>query len=315
MGDGQVGQAYGTPRAEWEGPGTTQGVANRFTEMGGLREVVYTPRSELRAPLAFFRRIARDVWGSRELARSLLIRNVKGQYRQTALGYLWAVLPPLATTLTFVFLHAQRILASGETTVPYPVYVLVGSLLWQVFVDAVNNPLRLVQASTSMMASVNFPREAILFAGLGEVLFYFFIRILLLVPVFALWGTAPSWSILYFPIGLLAIMALGWGIGLLLVPVGILYKDVEMGLGILVTLWFFITPVVYTPPASGTVSLLVRFNPMSPLLNGTRDLLTGGAMASLGELLFLSLLSVAFLLLGWIVFRLAIPHIVKILNA
>lgn len=284
-------------------------------ERVGPREVVYRPGSELRAPVAFLRRIARDVWGSRELTRSLLVRNIKGQYRQTALGYLWAFIPPVATTLTFVFLHSQRILASGDTEIPYPVYVFAGTLLWQVFVDAMNNPLRLVQASTSMMASVNFPREAILFAGLGEVLFYFGIRMMLVVPVFALWGVAPTWSILLFPVGVLAIMALGWGIGLLLVPAGILYKDVEMGLGILATLWFFATPVVYTPPASGPLWILVRFNPVGALLNGTRQLLTGGPLTSPGELLGLSFLSVGFLLLGWIVFRLAIPYLVKILNA
>lgn len=284
-------------------------------ETFGPREVVYRPGSELRAPAAFLKRIARDVWGSRELTRSLLVRNIKGQYRQTALGYLWAFIPPVATTLTFVFLHSQRILASGDIQIPYPVYVFVGTLLWQVFVDAMNNPLRLVQASTSMMASVNFPREAILFAGLGEVLFYFGIRMMLVVPVFALWGVTPAWSILLFPMGVLAIMALGWGIGLLLVPAGILYKDVEMGLGILATLWFFATPVVYTPPASGPLSVLVRFNPVGALLNGTRELLTGGQLTSPGELVCLSLLSVGFLLAGWIVFRLAIPYLVKILNA
>ncbi len=281
----------------------------------GLREVVYRPESELRSPLAFLKRIGDDMRGSLELTRSLLVRNIKGQYRQAALGYLWAFIPPLATTLTFVFLQSQNIIASGKTDIPYPVYVLVGTLLWQSFVDALNSPLRLVQASTSMMASVNFPREAILFAGLGEVLFYFAIRIVPVLFILPFLGGALSWSIVLFPLGALSIIAFGWGIGLLLVPVGLLYKDVEMGMGILVTLWFFATPVVYTPPASGAMSILARINPVSPLLAGTRDLLVGGVVSFPVHFVFLSLVAVGFLLTGWVAFRLAIPHLVKILNA
>ncbi len=281
----------------------------------GLREVVYRPESELRSPLAFLKRIVDDIRGSFELTRSLLVRNIKGQYRQAALGYLWAFIPPLATTVTFVFLQSQNIIASGKTDIPYPVYVLVGTLLWQSFVDALNSPLRLVQASTSMMASVNFPREAILFAGLGEVLFYFAIRIVPVLFILPFWGGSLSWSILLFPLGALSIIAFGWGIGLLLVPVGLLYKDVEMGMGILVTLWFFATPVVYTPPVSGAMSLLARINPVSPLLAGTRDLLVGGVVSFPVHLVLLSLVALGFLLTGWVAFRLAIPHLVKILNA
>ena len=281
----------------------------------GLREVVYRPESELRSPLTFLKRIVDDIRGSFELTRSLLVRNIKGQYRQAALGYLWAFIPPLATTVTFVFLQSQNIIASGKTDIPYPVYVLVGTLLWQSFVDALNSPLRLVQASTSMMASVNFPREAILFAGLGEVLFYFAIRIVPVLFILPFWGGSLSWSILLFPLGALSIIAFGWGIGLLLVPVGLLYKDVEMGMGILVTLWFFATPVVYTPPVSGAMSLLARINPVSPLLACTRDLLVGGVVSLPVHFVLLSLVALGFLLTGWVAFRLAIPHLVKILNA
>lgn len=278
-------------------------------------EVVYTPEPELLRPRVFLTGLIRDIVGSWELSRSLLIRNIKGQYRQTALGYLWAFIPPISTTLTFVFLQSQNILSSGKTEIPYPVYVLVGTLLWHVFVDAINSPLRLVNSSTSMIACVNFPREAILFAGLGEVIFYFSIRMVLLLFVFLFFGVQLSWTILLFPLGVLSIMALGWAIGLLTVPVGLLYKDVEMGMGILTTIWFFATPVVYTEPTSGAMSVLVRLNPVTPLLTTTRNFLVGGESTSLLSFICVSAFALAFLLLGWIVFRLAIPYLVKVLHA
>jgi len=278
-------------------------------------EIVYTTDSELRRPREFLSRLVKDISGSWELTRSLLVRNIKGQYRQTALGYLWAFIPPVATTLTFVFLQSQNIISSGQTDIPYPVYVLVGTLLWQVFVDAMNSPLRLMHASTSMMACVNFPREAILFAGLGEVIFYFAIRVSLLLFVFVFFDVKLSLYIIFFPLGVLSIMALGWGIGLLAVPVGLLYKDVEMGMGVLTTIWFFATPVVYTSPVSGPISILVRINPVTSLLTTTRQLLVGGELTSFVSFLCISIFSLCFLLFGWIIFRLAIPYLVKVINA
>ena len=89
-----------------------------------------------------------DLRASRELAWRLLVRNISAQYRQTLLGYVWAFLPPIVTTLVWVFLNAQKIFDVGETGVPYPVYVLTGTILWQVFVDAMNSPLRQVDGES-----------------------------------------------------------------------------------------------------------------------------------------------------------------------
>ncbi|MEK7448135.1 MAG: ABC transporter permease, partial [Planctomycetota bacterium] len=96
--------------------------------------VVYTPESPILHPWKLMTGMLRDVGKSWPLARRLIIRDLTAQYRQTIFGYLWAIIPPLATALIFIFLNSAKILAVPQTEVPYPVYVMTGTIFWQLFV-------------------------------------------------------------------------------------------------------------------------------------------------------------------------------------
>lgn len=282
-----------------------------------LLEMTYTPESALRHPGQLWRRMVHDLVASRELAWRLFVRNLSAQYRQSVLGYLWAFLPPIVTTLTFVFLNSQQImnLSTGDSELPYPAYVMLGTLLWQGFVDALNSPLKLVVTSKSMLAKINFPREALILAGIGEVVFNFSIRLVLLIVVFAWFRIPLPLTALLAPIGVLAIIALGLMFGILLAPLGVLYQDVQQGISILVSLWFFLTPVVYEPPTTWPASLLARLNPVSPLLITTRDMLTTGTLTDIQGFLVVSGAVLMLLVVGWVLYRLAMPHLIERMGA
>lgn len=280
-----------------------------------LPEVVYTPDSQLRRPRELVCSMVSDLLASRELAWRLFVRNISARYRRSLLGYLWAFLPPIVTTLTWVFLNSQKILSVGETDIPYPAYVMVGTLLWQGFVDALNSPIKIITSSKSMLAKVNFPREALILAGLGEVLFNFTIRLALLLTVFVWFHIAVSPTIFLAPVGILALMALGLMFGILLTPLGVLYQDIGQGLTIITTLWFFVTPVVYPPPTRWPASLLAQFNPVSPLLLTTRELLTTGAVSQPGRFFLITSMTFVLILMGWVLYRLAMPHLIERIGA
>jgi lipopolysaccharide transport system permease protein len=282
-----------------------------------LPEVIYTPESALRHPRQLFDTMLHDLFASRELAWRLLIRNLSAQYRQSVLGYLWALVPPIVTTLTFVFLNSQKIinLSSEGNSIPYPVYVMVGTLLWQGFVDALNSPIKLLAQSKSMLAKVNFPREALILAGLGEVIFNFAIRLALLIVVFLWFGVSLPSTAWLAPFGVLSVLTLGLMIGLLLSPLGMLYQDVERSIAVFVSLWFFLTPVVYTPPTRWPASLLATLNPISPLLVTTRAMLTTGLLTQTRGFLIISGATLGLLLFGWLLYRLAMPHLIERMSA
>jgi lipopolysaccharide transport system permease protein len=275
-----------------------------------LAEVVYTSRSQLRNPSQLLHSMFLDLIASRELAWRLFVRNFSAQYRQTFLGYLWAFLPPIISTLTFTFLNSQKIFQVGETAVPYPVYVMIGLLLWQLFVDALNSPIRLVTASKSMLTKINFPREALILTAVYEVLFNFCIRLVLLIVVFLCYQMSVSWTFLLIPLGIVLLLAFGLMIGIALTPLSILYQDIERALGLATYLWFFLTPVIYPPPTSGLAVSLIRLNPVSPLLNTTRDWLTNGRCFIPADFLIIGCFTLFALFLGWIIYRLAMPHLV-----
>jgi len=282
-----------------------------------LSEAVYTPGSALRRPRQLFRSMWHDLRASRELAWRLLVRDLSAHYRQSMLGYVWAFLPPIATTLTFVFLNSQKIvgLSVGGSRVPYPVYVMVGTILWQGFVDALNSPIKLLTSSKAMLAKISFPREALILAGMGEVLFNFTIRLILL-PIVFLWFRSPvPLTALLAPFGALSLLALGFVIGMLLAPLGMLYNDIERSIAIFVSLWFFLTPVVYDPPTAWPASLLATLNPVSSLLVTAREMLTTGSLTRLNEFLIVSSANLVLLLVGWLLYRLAIPHLIERMSA
>lgn len=271
---------------------------------------LYTSESPLRNPRTLLVVMFRDLWASRELAWRLFVRDTSAQYRQSILGYVWAFIPPLVGSLPFVFLNSQGVVNIRNTAIPYAAYALIGTIIWQVFADALNSPLKTVVAAKSMLTRINFPREAILLSGLGQVIFSFLIRLVLLVAVFLWFKITPPPTILLFPLGVLALIVVGFTVGVLLTPIGVLYTDVPQMIPVMTMFLMFLTPVLYPPPESGVAAILAKWNPLSPLVTVTRNWLTTGAMTDIGSFVVISAAACALLFAGWVIYRLSLPHII-----
>lgn len=277
-----------------------------------LRETVYTPQSPIRQPGKLVAAMFRDLYAARELSWRLFIRDFSSQYRQTALGYFWAVAPPIVTTLPWLFLSSQKILNAGETPIPYPAFVLAGTTLWSAFTDSILLPLGALHAGRPMLAKINFPREALVLGKLGQLSLNLTIRIAVMLAIFAVLGVpflGPG--LLLAPLGLVAIVVAGLCLGLLVAPLGMLYTDVGRGLGFLFGFWMILTPVVYMPPQGGFAGELARWNPASPLITTVRDWFTGQVPAQLNGFLLVVACSVVLLFAGWVLVRLTLPMIVE----
>lgn len=279
--------------------------------MSEQKTTIYTPESALRRPGRLFREMFIDLLASRELAWRLFVRDISARYRQSVLGYIWVFLPPIATTLTFVLLNRSGILATGETSIPYPVYVMTGTLLWQVFADSISSPIKTVTASKAMLTKINLPKEAILLSGVLEVLFNSAIRLALLFALFGYYRIVPPPASLFVVAGIMAILCLGFAIGVLLTPIGLLYNDVGRALATVLSFWMLFTPVVYTPPSTGTLSVLTKLNPVSPLIVASRDWLAVGATSQFWPAFWVFLLALFLLFAGWILYRVAMPFLIE----
>ncbi len=277
-------------------------------------EVLYTPDSELRHPLLMLRSMFADLIKARELAWRLFVRDFSGQFRESILGYLWLLLPPLISMGVWVFLHSAKVFDFGDSDLPYPVFVLTGLVLWEAFVSAMVTPLTVVVGSASMLAKINFPREALLMSAFVQAAFQTMVRLVLLAGVLCYHGVSPGFGLLLVPLGLLSLMLLGFVVGILLLPMAMLYGDVGRAIQVITPIWFFLTPAVYPPPTAWPASLLIWVNPVSPLLITSRQWLSGSEVTHIGAFLVITGGTIACLMAGWVSYRIAMPHIIARLS-
>ncbi|MFM8327929.1 MAG: ABC transporter permease, partial [Pirellulaceae bacterium] len=133
----------------------------------------------------------------------------------------------------------------------YAAFAMIGTMLWQTFVESIQNPLQALISAKPMLSKINFPRESILISGMYMVLTNTAIRLLLIFGILAIWGISPGWSVLLLPLFLFGLMICGFALGMALVPVGGLYADVAKSIPILAQFWMLLTPVLYPARTTG----------------------------------------------------------------
>jgi lipopolysaccharide transport system permease protein len=267
--------------------------------------VQYSGTPDLREPRRFLRDAAADLRRSVPIAARLLRSRLRLRYRRSWLGYLWILLPAASAAFISLIASSARLFNVAHTSIPYPLFVLIGVTCWQLFADAVLMPSTLLGSSQRTLTQTAVPHEALLLSGFFEILLSTALRILLLsVPLLLTLGVAPGASLLLLPPGLLGLACLGVGAGLLLAPIGLLYDDVNKALMLVLGAWFFVTPVIY--PAIR--NKLFWLNPVAPLLDASRAALTGGDASAL-IVIGLAIAAGLIALIAWLGYRVARPHL------
>ena len=256
-----------------------------------------------------------DLWAGRELAWRLAVRDISAQYRQSALGVLWALIIPLANTAVWLFLTGTKVVQVAATPIPYPVFVFTGTLLWSILIDALNAPLMQVSANKALLAKINFPREALILSGVYQTLFNGAIKLGILLLVLPFMGVHPGWGGLLIPVGLLGLVSMGTALGLAITPLGVLYGDIGRGIPLITQFLMFLSPVVFPLATTGWTGQVMRLNPLTPLILNARAWFTGQPTELMGEWTLAVGGSAVLLLLVWMVYRLAMPILIERMSA
>ncbi len=276
-----------------------------------MNEVIYLPDSGRERYRRLLQQMKQDLAASPRVARQLLARQLQGEYRQTLLGGVLAFLPALALVLWAVLAERARILSGGVTEIPYAAFVLLGLVLWQTFVDSIQIQIETLDRERALLTKVDLPPESLILAGLGRVFVHLGPKLLLVALAFALLRQGVGWTLLAAPLPLLALVLLGTALGLFLAPLHALYHDVGKSLQAVLTLWFFVTPVLYAVPAQGLFRRLLELNPVTPLLGLARDLATTGSPESWPPALWMTGGTLVALPLAWFFYRLALPVVLE----
>lgn len=274
-------------------------------------ETTYSSYSYLRRPGTLLQDMVQDLLAARELAWRLFMRDVKGEFRQSFLGTFWAIVPPALTAAGLTLANRTGVLNVGETAIPYPAFIMLGTVLWQTFLEALTSADKALKTSKPILGKVKFPYEAIILAQIGQILFHLGTKLILVVALFLFFRVAVSWSIILAPLAIIGLVLLGVAVGLLLVPITNLLEDISRSMQVVHLVWFFLTPVVYPVPENPYLAMAVNLNPVTPLLVTARDWITLGFTGIPLGFVIVSLLSIGLLLLGWLVFRLSMPYLIE----
>lgn len=276
----------------------------------GEEASVFDASPALRHPRQFLADVRRDLRVTTDLAPQMARRQIVARYRRSVLGYLWLLLVPLSTAAAWLFVRASGALQMTSTGAPYPLYILAGLFLWQGFLRTLNAPLQQVNASRAIISKIRSPWEAVIAAGWVETVFEFAIFILVLLVAIPLLGDWPGLGVIAAIVPTLALLLFGAALGLLLVPLGLLFDDVPRAVIVGTTFLFFVTPIVYRPPQSALGAVTFRLNPVAVLLDAARAALVGDVPVAPALVLPWALVAVAAFLVGWVAMRVAVPHLV-----
>jgi lipopolysaccharide transport system permease protein len=217
----------------------------------------------------------RALWEYRELLYFLVWRDVKVRYKQTALGVAWIVLQPVISTVVFTLLFGILLnVPSGG--VPYPVFALAGLVPWSYFSGSLTRSSTSLVGSSHLISKVYFPRLIIPVAPVLARLLDFVIALGLLAAMLLAFRIVPTPWALALPLLTLPMILFAAGLGSLLTALAVRYRDVKYGIGLLVQLLMYASPVVY--PASlvpPQLRLLYGLIPMAGVIEGYRAALLG----------------------------------------
>lgn len=270
-------------------------------------------RLSLRAWIVMFG----ELMDYRELTYRLILRGIAGQFRQSVLGYVWIVLPPIATTVVFSVLQRARIfnvdLPSG--TMPYALFALVGATVWSFFAQITSAATTSLSSAGPLVSKIYFPREILVFSSCGGGILNLLVRIIVVLLTCLLLGFMPHWQAIAGIFLFIPLTALALGLALFLAPLHTVVNDVGRVLEFVFQFGLFVAPTVYPTPELSTASggwqvalyWLHVSNPVSHYLYAIQDLINFGTFSFTPGLQASLIFSLVIFLGGWRFFHACEP--------
>jgi ABC-type polysaccharide/polyol phosphate export permease len=268
------------------------------------------------------RRVVRDLIRGRELLLGLVWKDLRARYRYAVMGFLWAVLEPLALmailTFVFTFVFAGRAdgIGGGEGP-PYAIMLLCGLIFWQYFAAAISSATLSLVDHQNLVKKVYFPREVVPLASVCFPLVNLGIGLLTLLILHVAFGGTLGFGLLWFPVVFSLQFTMMVGLALLLSCGHVLFRDVGNMVQVAIMFGFYASPVFYPldfvrqAAERGVVPswmyALYLLNPMAGLLTAYRQVLFELRFPDLALLVWPGLVALAVLALGVVSFRRSAP--------
>jgi ABC-type polysaccharide/polyol phosphate export permease len=244
----------------------------------------------------------REVFRYHYLILQLTRRDVLTRYKRSVLGIGWTMLNPLGMmiVLTIAFSNIFRF----STEYSYAAYVLSGLIAWNFFSQTTTASMVNLVWGGGLLHRIYIPRTSFALAAIATGMVNLTLSIVPLILVMLITGTPIRWTILFLPVPMLLLAFFALGVGLTISTLAVFYPDIAEMYGIAIVGWMYLTPVIYPVEIlpEPFKFWITHLNPMYFLIELFRGPIYYGRLPTLAEFLPAFLISITFLVLGWIVF-------------
>lgn len=260
---------------------------------------------------------AREVFAHKELLQNLTLRELRTRYRRSLLGWGWSLLNPVVITLCYALVFGLFLESNPQTGQPsgndnFAFFLLAGLLPWNYLANGILGSTGAMLGAHALISKVYFPRELIVFANVLSLLVTLAIELTVNVLLLLVFGfstlTLLPWLIVVMFLQTLFVT----GIALFLSAASVRSRDVPYLTGLAMTVWFFITPIIYPVDRIPSrldlfgldipVRTILLYNPMARFILVYRRILYDGARPGLTTLAVLLTLSLPIFLTGYLYF-------------
>jgi len=252
--------------------------------------------------IADWREMLQEQVEYRELLFQMVKRDLLLRYKQTAMGFGWAIFMPLVNTVVFTVIFTK--VADLKTPVAYPVYAYCGLWVWNFFASSLRFAVVSLTGNANLVGKVYFPREIFPFTAILVSFVDFIVAGTVLAALMIYYQVAPTWSILMLP-GVAAVhLAITAAVALLVSLANLFYRDVKYLFELVLSVWMFLSSALYPlDRVEGTLGTIMRLNPMTAIIDGYRACLLGIPMSDPVGLGVAGVVSVVLLIASWLIFH------------
>jgi len=238
----------------------------------------------------------------RELLYQITLRDLRLRYKQTIMGFAWAIFMPLLNTALFsvIFTRVARL----DTAVPYPLWAYCGLAVWNFFASGVKFGTNSLSGNIQLVTKVYFPRETLPVSAVLVSAVDFLVSCTVLAALMIWFRVTPGWALLFVPVLVCVQVIFTIAVSLALSMANVFYRDVKYLVEALMMVWMFGTSVVYPiQRVGGRLGTLLSLNPMTPLVDGYRAVILYNQLPPLLGFVYATTVSIVLLGVVWFVFH------------
>jgi lipopolysaccharide transport system permease protein len=246
----------------------------------------------------------RELYRYRELLYMIAYRDIRVRYKQSIMGFLWAVLMPILIVIAGVVVRYAYALASGKPLQSADIAsVAVKSLPWAFLVSSIRFACNSLIGNQNLVTKVYFPKEIFPVAAVMASLFDLLVASGALVILLLLIQTGWSAQLVWAPLLLLMMVVLAVGIAMVVSAASLFFRDVKFIVEVLLTFGIFFTPVFFDARMLGDKGKWFMLNPAAPILDGLSACVVRQQPPDLPWLMYSFAFSLAALLGGYVFFK------------